>query len=250
MMASSSDWLTALLDRPMDQEVAKPLDWLPDLGKPNESFVERLPFDRPTDGLDPELASDELPDAETGDALEDILRKALAEREAPLSEPVPEAATTQAEPEADPIAEAFARGEAEGRRAAIADQTALNQHKVNLRQTFRALDQAAMDALAADLAETVVALCSQALTDFIPAPDALKERCLRAAQRLGSGASGATLYLHPDDLRLIEKAGLDGWTIVGDPAAERGGLRFETTDGSISDRPSDWRRAIAAAIRG
>ena len=249
-MASSSDWLTALFDRPLHGKFDKPLDWLPDLGKPTEGFVERLPFDRTPDEVEAELTSEEPPDADNGDALEDILRKALAEREPPKSEPVPDPRPAEVEPETDLAAEAFARGEEAGREAAMAEQKVLNQQRVNLRQTFRTLDQAAMDALAADLADTVVALCSEALADFIPAPGALKERCLKAAQRLGSGVSGATLYLHPDDLTLIDKAGLEGWTIVGDPAAERGGLRFETTDGSVSDRPSDWRRAIAAAIRG
>ena len=138
-MASSSDWLTALLDRPLSEEIARPLDWLPDLGKPNEGFVARLPFDRPPDDIEPQLVSDELSEADTCDALEDILLKALAEREAPASEPVPLPPLAKEELETDLVAEAFARGEAAGRHSAMEEQEALSQRKVNLRQACRIL---------------------------------------------------------------------------------------------------------------
>ena len=289
-MASSSDWIEQLLERP-DDEVSEPktLSWLPDLAKPTPDFEEGMPFDRPAPeavpGIEKPPEAAPLPDgfaeAESGDALEDILRKALnqsAAQEEQISPPeAPQAETRsetsvelprdpapepdpgplpasqpepQAEPEPDPVAEAFARGQAEGRQAAMAEHQSLADQKLALRQTFRALDQAAMDALANDLAETVIALCSQTLADFIPAPQALKNRCKDAARRLGSGAGRVTLYLHPDDLAQFDQQGLEGWTIVGDPGAERGGLRLETGEGQVSDRPSDWRRAIATAIRG
>lgn len=266
-MANSSDWITALLERPVDEEAGpKSLDWLPDFSETEtRGFVENLPFDRPV--REPEVPSDwerqaapdlvprDLNGTGTGDALEDILRKALAETEEaepslsvePQPEPEPEAPS---QPQPDPIAEAFARGEVAGREAAQVEYQEQAERKVRLRQTFRALDQAAMDALAADLAQTVAALCAKSLADYIPAPDALKRRCLEAAQRLGGGAGQSTLYLHPDDLLVIDKEGLGDWTIIGDPGVERGGLRLEAQDGSVSDSPSDWRRAIAAAIKG
>jgi flagellar assembly protein FliH len=258
-MANSSDWLSALLERPQQESAApKPLSWLPDFGDlDSDSFVEKLPFDRVAgapDGVPVDDATEPLQDAETGDALEDILRQALTEGEEkrfgtePTLEPAP-SAEPEGDPKQDPIAEAFARGEEAGRQAAMAEQEALREQKLSLRQTFRALDQAAMDVLTSDLAETVIALCSQSLADYIPAPDALRSRCLEAAKRLGSGAGETTLYLHPDDLLILDKEGLGDWTIVGDPTAERGGMRLETSDGSVSDRPADWRRAIAAAIR-
>lgn len=154
------------------------------------------------------------------------------------------------EPQSDPLADAFALGEAEGRAAANAEHEALGARQMALRQSFRALDQAAMDALASELAETVVALCAQTLADYRPSPEALLARCKEAARRLGSGAHEAALHLHPDDLALFDGEALKGWQVAADPAVERGGLRFETSDGSISDSPADWRRAIAAAIRG
>lgn len=167
----------------------------------------------------------------------------------PLPQPAP-APDIPAEPEPDPAAEAFAQGEAAGRAAAEAEAEALGAQGLALRQAFRALDQAAMDALASELAETVVALCAQTLADYQPSREALLARCNEAARRLGSGARGASLHLHPDDLAMLDDAALKGWQVVADPALERGGLRFETPDGSVSDSPADWRRAIAAAIRG
>ncbi|MEO1220217.1 MAG: FliH/SctL family protein [Pseudomonadota bacterium] len=252
--ASSPDWLTALLEQ-AEQQATKPapLNWLPDFSEQKGGeFVERLPFDRSINEAGTVPAEDAT-EPNTDNALEDILRKALAQNEdeqAGIEPPSETAPSSEPVPQPDPIAEAFAQGEAEGRQAAMAEQAALREQKLTLRQTFRALDQAAMDVLANDLAETVIALCSQSLADYVPGPEALKSRCLEAAKRIGSGASDATLYLHPDDLRLLDREGLGEWAIVGDPAVEQGGLRLETKDGSVSDRPADWRRAIAAAIRG
>lgn len=279
-MANSSDWIAALLERPeveaetsQPADAPKPLSWLPDFGAGQGGFVEGTPFARLA--TEPVEVPDELRDGEPQDELEDILLRALAKGETPdksgnTVSSAPEAApcvpTTEPalrpapppaprpDPEPDPIAEAYARGEAAGRQAAQVEHKALSEQKIAIRHSLRALDQAAMDALANDLAQTVIALCSASLADFVPEPATLANRCHKAAQRLGSGAGvhmgEARLYLHPDDLALIDTASLEGWHIVGDPTAERGGLRIETKDGSVSDRPADWRRAIATAIKG
>jgi flagellar assembly protein FliH len=49
---------------------------------------------------------------------------------------------------------------------------------------------------------------------------------------------------------MLEPATLNGWRVVEDGSLERGALLFEGPDGSISDGPAEWRRAIAAAVRG
>ncbi len=261
MATSSSDWLTALLERPQDGgSGVKTLPWLPDFAEPLEGFAEGFPAFRRQDG---EPCEQTVPDAEAplDDTLVDLLREALEEGASdaldgaltaepePLTdvEPAPQ---VEAEPEIDPIAQAFEQGKAAGREEAFLEHEAEAQRKLTLRQTFRALDQAAMDALSGELAETVIALCGQTLSDFTPTPDALKQRCLEAAQRLGSGVGEAALYLHPEDLALLDRGGLEGWKLVGDPSAERGGLRLETADGLVSDRPEDWRRAIRSALKG
>lgn len=283
-MASSSDWLDALLERPHEESPkANPGSWLAQLNgskhepdpkhKSADGFVGGLPFGRPNARPNPEA---DLSGDMTGDALVDILREALGENEgaAGALHPFEAGAAVQssAEPDAasdtgfetapetgpetapDPIAKAHARGLEEGRQEGKREALALHDsdaaHKLQLRQTFRALDQAAMDTLAGELAETVIALCAQTLADYTPDAAGLQARCAEAARRLGTRVSDAVLILHPDDLALLDEKSVSDWTLVGDPAAKRGGLRFETEDGSISDRPSDWRRAIAAAIRG
>lgn len=231
-MANSSDWLTALLERSEDDTPAEgPATWLDTLARPASGFVEGMPFRVQRAGhsevAQPPPESEPQPEPESQ----------------PESQPEPE-------PEADPVADAFAKGEAAGRAAAQAEYEAKGARQMALRQSFRALDQAALDALANELAETVIALCGQVIADYAPDPKALLTRCTKAARRLGTGATGVTLHLHPDDLALLGEGDLEAWTCEADPMVERGGLRFETAEGSVSDSPSDWRRAIAAAIRG
>ncbi|MCK0097874.1 hypothetical protein MWU38_00625 [Qipengyuania sp. S6317L1] len=267
MASSSDDWLTALLERPHDGGCdgdggggVRTLEWLPDFGEPAQGFVEGFPSSRCAPPVAPEV-----PEPASDDPLVDLLREALGDGDGndmgtgDDPEPTPLCAADAAddpevepepEPEIDPVAQAFEQGKAAGREEAMAQHEAERQQKLTLRQTFRALDQAAMDALAGELAETVIALCTQTLADFVPAPEALKQRCLKAAQRLGAGAGEATLFLHPDDLALFDPKGVEGWKLVADPTAERASLRLETPDGLVSDRPEDWRRAIAAAVKG
>lgn len=286
-MANSSDWLTALMDRPRDdQDSVKPLSLLSQGAIPESpvqadgrsksgvlggGFVEGLAWDKGSNGPDLRANKSAVPNAEPSldDPLVDILREALAQggdETEPEPEPEPEPAPepeVQPEPFADapeeppeepplpdPIADAFAQGEEAGRGAAMAEFEAEQARKVQLRQSLRALDQAGMDALAGELAETVIALCEQTLADYVPEAESLKQRCQAAARKLGAGVGDAVLYLHPDDLNLLDQSGIEGWKVLGDPLAERGGIRFETRDGTVSDCPSDWRRAIAAAIRG
>lgn len=156
----------------------------------------------------------------------------------------------QLEPKPDPIAEAFARGEAAGREAAAQELVDSSETCQALRINLRRFDQAALDSLAGELAETVLNLCSQALEGFAQDPEALLARCTEAAQRLGGAPDQCALYLHPEDIALIDPTALEGWRTVPDESIARGGLRLEGPDGFVSDGPAQWRRAIESAIRG
>lgn len=144
----------------------------------------------------------------------------------------------------------FAAGEAAGRAAAEAQIGAASQEKLALRTAFRTLDQAAMDALANELADTVVALCDAALGEQATDKDALVKRVRQAAQRLGTAAQNCTLHLHPDDAAMLDETALSQWEISTDAALERGSLAFAGPDGGVRDGPAEWRRAIANALRG
>ncbi|MFU7529344.1 FliH/SctL family protein [Qipengyuania sp. ASV99] len=220
-MLNSSDWFAALHE-PEGSVEAKAPDWIDQLTQPG-GFVEGGPFGR------------------------------LGERErqtAPAPEMSPAATPAHNLPEPDPLAEAFARGEAAGRAAAAAEHTAVQDQQRALRLSFRELDQTAMDSLAGELAETVIALCEQALSEFVPEPGQLLKRCHAAARRLGSAAQDCALHLNPADIDALARETRDNWRVVADDTIARGGLKFETSDGSISDGPSEWRRAIATALRG
>lgn len=195
------------------------MDWMAQLAQ-SRGFVEGLPF-----GGKPAVADvpEEMP-------------LMLDEREP--------------EPESDPVADAFVRGEIAGREAAALVHEKQTERLRALRLSFRSFDQAAMDSLASELADTVLALCAQAIAGFATDPEALLGRCAEASRRLGMGPSECKLHLHPDDISLIEPAMLEAWQVVPDAGVEQGGLRLEGVDGSVSDGPPDWRRAIAAAIRG
>ncbi|BDW81345.1 hypothetical protein MACH24_07830 [Erythrobacter sp. Dej080120_24] len=215
-MASSSDWMSALAEMEPVAGPAAP-NWIEALGA-GHSFVAGFPArDKPKEPR--------RPDAQV-----------------PAPAPAPDAP--------DPVAEAFARGEAGGRAAAAAEYRAEQEKQRGLRLNFRALDQAAMDSLASELSNTVIALCEAAIAGFTPDPQSLSQRCHEAARRIGSAAAECALHLHPQDIELLAPETREHWRIVPDPAVERGGLRFEGDEGAISDGPADWRRAIAAAIRG
>lgn len=144
----------------------------------------------------------------------------------------------------------FAAGELAGRAALQSEFDAHDNHKAALRLAFRTLDSAAMEALANELTETVLALCDAAVAKHAADPEELKPRAEAAARKLGSAAKSCTLLLHPDDIELLEEGALSDWTIEPDDTLERGSIALIGDEGGVRDGPAEWRRAIAAALRG
>lgn len=212
-MANSSDWLGALSAPPPPARSEAP-QWLALVAAPEARFRAAPPF-------------------------------------AGAGSPAPacDAATPPPDPLAEARARAFAEGEAAGRAAAEAEVAARGEHHRALRLAFRALDEAAIGVLAEDLAATVMTLADGVLAEVAIDPAGLAARCRVAAARLGGAAERIALHLHPEDIALLGEA-LAGWAVVPDPALGRGALRIEGPDGSVSDGPEEWRRAIAAAVRG
>ncbi len=151
-------------------------------------------------------------------------------------------------PEQDAIAQAFAEGEAAGRAATEVESAKATEHQRKLRLAFRELDQAAIDALAGELSNTVLALCEQVMAAHAIDRDALAARCGEAAVRIGSVASDLTLRLNPQDLAMLGDDFADTWTVEVDATLERGNLRLESEDGAVCDGPREWHRAIAVAL--
>jgi flagellar assembly protein FliH len=220
-MANSSEWWGALAS-PLPAPDAAPAEpgWLA-LLEPDAGFRAALPFGAPEAEAAPE----------PGPAPE------------PEPEPVPD-------PHAEALARAYADGLAAGRAAAEAEGEALGRHQRALRLSFHALDEAALGVLADDLAATVLALCDGVLGEAARDPAALRERCAAAARRIGGAAEALVLHLHPDDMAMMDEGALAAWRLAPDEGLERGSLRIESPDGTVSDGPAEWRRAIAAAVRG
>ncbi len=139
---------------------------------------------------------------------------------------------------------------AAGRAAAEAEGEALGRHQLALRLSFHALDEAALAVLADDLAATVLSMCDGVLGEAARDPAGLRERCAAAASRIGGAADTLVLHLHPDDIAMIGEGALAAWRLAPDAGLERGSLRIESPDGTVTDGPAEWRRAIAAAVRG
>lgn len=171
----------------------------------------------------------------------------------PFGAPEPEAPPPAPPPPPlapDPLALAYAEGEAAGRAAAAEEIEAHAAAQRALRLSFRALDEAAMSVLTDELAATVMALCNQVLGGFAVDRGALLARCQAAAARIGSAAEALVLHLHPDDIAMLGEAALATWRLAPDTGLERGSVTVEGPDGAVSDGPAEWRRAIAAALRG
>lgn len=213
-MANSSDWLGALADAP----------------------------EGATDGAGPGWLA--LLDAGAG-FRETRFGVPASTAAAPMPPPEP-----AADPEAEARARAYADGVAAGRAAALAEAEDQAARQLALRLTFRALDEVALGVLADDLAATVMALCDAALAGAALDRDALIARCHAAARRIGGAADSLTLHLHPDDAALLGDDALAGWQVTADAALERGSVLIAGPEGSVSDGPAEWRRAIAAAVAG
>ncbi|MEM7779347.1 MAG: hypothetical protein AAF697_03030 [Pseudomonadota bacterium] len=247
-MANSSDWIEALsrIPEPGGGESASDPVWMEALRLPS-LFREGAPFSAPKPSRDhaPDMADEPVGNAE----LEQSDRASVA-AEPTSTEPSPPDPMISDPLDSDPIADAFARGHAAGHADALSEHADADQEMRAMRLTFRAFDQAANDAFARELADTVVALCGSALEGFATNPVQLLARCEEAATRLGSAAGECRLHLNPHDLAALDRASLGQWDVVADETVPRAGLRFEGPDGSVSDGPDNWRRAIASAIQG
>lgn len=166
------------------------------------------------------------------------------------SEPEPEPAPPAPDPLAETAARAFAEGMAQGRAEAQAENAALAQRHRALRLNFRSLDEAASAVLAEDLADTVLALCEAVLGEAARDPAGLRTRAEAAARRIGAAPDGLVLHLHPDDTALIDEGALSAMRIVADASLAPGSVMIEGPEGTASDGPAEWRRALAAMVRG
>lgn len=165
-------------------------------------------------------------------------------RQAP-AEPAPE---PEVEPEEDPIALAFERGRQEGQAEVLAEANTAAEAAQKFRTLFRALDKEAMDCLASELKETVLALCAQVIDERVIDQHSLIKAAQNAAQKIGRADEGMTLHLHPEDLASIPHDALPDWQFQADSQIARGGFAVRSGEAEVRSGPDEWRRAIRTAL--
>ncbi|MET0370769.1 MAG: FliH/SctL family protein [Sphingobium sp.] len=132
--------------------------------------------------------------------------------------------------------EAFTMGFDEGNRvateAAAADQAAATR----LAEALEMLAPAPSGMLSTLLSATVVRLVEQIVGEVEIDIERLLQRCDTVAAFIESDDSKGALFLHPQDMPLLEGHEV-GVRLVPDPSMHRGCVRLETADGWVEDGP-------------
>lgn len=141
----------------------------------------------------------------------------------------------------------FARGFEEGCRAAEAEFAVERAALQKLLATADAFQPEPSEELAAMIATTVERLTSE-LVGTVPVDrDWLAARVDRALTCIADADAARTLWLHPDDIALLDGADLP-LEMHADPALERGALRIDCSMGWVEDSRSIHLDALRAAL--
>lgn len=173
------------------------------------------------------------------------------------SAPVSMTATLVAEPhfeeEQDPIEqariEAFTMGFEEGGRLAAEAAELDVSARARLAEALETLAPAPSGMLSTMLSATVVRLVEQIVGEVEIDIDRLVERCDTVAAFIEDGEKKGALYLHPEDLPLIEGYAV-AVPLVPHPAMQRGCVRLETAEGWVEDGPDVRLSRLRALFDG
>lgn len=162
------------------------------------------------------------------------------------------AAESAAQPADDPLERAFAEGFASGAEQAQAEAQVRHEADLAARGKLEIaaarLDSQLAEQLRLRLRDTVAALCETALAPMQLDEAALLRRIERALALFARADDERVIRLNPDDLPLVSASLAKDWTVLPDPALERGSLRVEAANGGVEDGPAQWRLAIAEAL--
>lgn len=166
--------------------------------------------------------------------------------------------TTEAELAAA-LAEAEAQGRAAGLEAGRAEVRAeAERARTECRALLRSLDEArAIDraALGPKLRRAVLDLVERIVGAHVAVEPAFVNGCItRALDTLKETSEAARLFLHPDDLAVIDDGSLKDYTnltLAADPELQRGSVRLEAGGGEVEDgvrpRIAKLEQALRAA---
>lgn len=133
-------------------------------------------------------------------------------------------------------ANAFAQGFDEGVKTARAELEADRAAHLRLALALEQLQPQSSGTLSALLSTAVLRLVRQIAGEVEVDADLLARRCLAVAECIEDEVGQPSLYLHPDDIALMEQKGLPV-RLLADPEMLRGSVRLETSDGWVEDGP-------------
>lgn len=148
---------------------------------------------------------------------------------------------------ADGEADAYAQGYADARATIEKELAAERDAIAQLAGSLEVLKPEPTGALALLLAETVDRLVRQVVGEVDIDGPTLLARAREAAELIGKDIEPSLLRCHPEDMALLEAAGLE-IELVADPALERGALVLETGHGWIEDGPAVRLGRLRAAL--
>jgi flagellar assembly protein FliH len=152
----------------------------------------------------------------------------------------------------DPIELARAAGYAEGKAAAeAAAATTQARDRLLLEELAGALGaggQLDRERMAQQLRQTVLHLVGRIVGEVGVSPELLAARVAIAADMLSDSAESALLYVHPEDVALIEGKLPKTVFAAGDAGIVRGSFILESASTIVEDGPELWLEQLAQAI--
>jgi flagellar assembly protein FliH len=133
-------------------------------------------------------------------------------------------------------AEAYAKGYDEARAAIEQELAAEREAIARLVASLEVLRPEPTNALALLLAETVDRLVREIVGEVEVDGTLLLARARKAAELIGDNVEPSKLIVHPDDVPLLEPAGLKV-ELAGDASLPRGTVILETGHGWVEDGP-------------
>jgi flagellar assembly protein FliH len=131
-----------------------------------------------------------------------------------------------------PIADLYALGFEEGQQMAAQAAEIERAALMKLIASASALQSEPSEELAVLIGEAVDRLVSEIIGKASIDRDWLNTHAKRAADMVAECDAARTMWLHPDDLPLID-SNLISLTLMGDPEAERGSIRIDCSTGWI-----------------
>lgn len=146
----------------------------------------------------------------------------------PMAAMAPMVATEAPPPEVDLYATGFAAGQQMATESFAIERAGLMQ----LIASAEALRPEPSEELAVLISEAVERLVRQIIGNAPIDRDWLGAHAKRAADMVAECDAARTMWVHPDDLELIDSNQI-GLTLMPDPAAQRGSIRIDCSSGWI-----------------